>query len=89
MGSLQRFMYYLVERFLSQSQMCTFHFALYATFSIGFWNGLPWAQRGLASVAAAGTALLHWQPVAGCSQAGLPLSGWPATAVSAAAHNKI
>jgi hypothetical protein len=32
--------YYLLEHSLSQFQMWTFHFALYATFSSGFWYGL-------------------------------------------------
>ena len=39
-------MYYLVGSFLRKFQMQTFHFTLYATFSIGFWHGLAAPRVG-------------------------------------------
>ena len=41
-------MYGLVGSFLSQSQISTFHFALYASISIDFWNGLVIRASGIA-----------------------------------------
>ena len=43
--NVQRSMYNSVGRFLYQSQMWTFHFALYAPFPIDFWNWLPAGRR--------------------------------------------
>ena len=49
-GYFQRSMYNSVGRLLRQSQLLTFHFALYASFSIDFWNGLcrcqSWCSAG-------------------------------------------